>query len=182
MTSLVGTVVGIVLTFGTTFYVEKKNKAEMAHQTVVITLHNLDARIDNLKESTAKMSHIDTLFQAVLKHTPTDLDKMNPDTLLAAYDAFTYLDISENVAESIFSNSIEVWEYMDDERIIGRISNCYMVSNYCTETQKELQAERLALFQEFLKTQKSMKRTPETARTFFQRPEVQFYFQTCCAH
>ena len=163
MTSLVGTVVGIVLTFGTTFYVEKKNKAEMAHQTVVITLHNLDAKIKNLKESTAWMNHIDTLFQAVLEHTPTDLDKMNPDTL------------SENVAESIFSNSIEVWEYMDDERIIGRISNCYMVSNYCTETQKELQTERLALFQEFLKTQKSIKRTPETARTFFKRPEVQFY-------
>ena len=187
MTSLVGTVVGIVLTFGTTFYVEKKNKAEMAHQTVVITLHNLDAKIKNLKESTAWMNHIDTLFQAVLEHTPTDLDKMNPDTLLAAYDGFIYLDIrlsenvaesifsSENVAESIFSNSIEVWEYMDDERIIGRISNCYMVSNYCTETQKELQTERLALFQEFLKTQKSIKRTPETARTFFQRPEVQFY-------
>ena len=128
MTSLVGTVVGIVLTFGTTFYVEKKNKAEMAHQTVVITLHNLDAKIKNLKESTAWMNHIDTLFQAVLEHTPTDLDKMNPDTLLAAYDGFIYLDIrlSENVAESIFSNSIEVWEYMDDERIIGRISNCYM--------------------------------------------------------
>lgn len=176
MTSLVGTVVGIVLTFGTTFYVEKKNKAEMAHQTVVITLHNLDAKIKNLKESTAWMNHIDTLFQAVLEHTPTDLDKMNPDTLLAAYDGFIYLDIrlSENVAESIFSNSIEVWEYMDDERIIGRISNCYMFSNYCAETQQKLQRERLALYQDFLKTQKSLRHTPETARAFFQRPEVQF--------
>lgn len=176
MTSLVGTVVGIVLTFGTTFYVEKKNKAEMAHQTVVITLHNLDAKIKNLKESTAWMNHIDTLFQAVLEHTPTDLDKMNPDTLLAAYDGFIYLDIrlSENVAESIFSNSIEVWEYMDDERIIGRISNCYMFINYCAETQQKLQRERLALYQDFLKTQKSLRHTPETARAFFQRPEVQF--------
>lgn len=40
--SIVGTVVGIVLTFGTTFYIEKKDKEKMVRKTVVITLHNLD--------------------------------------------------------------------------------------------------------------------------------------------
>ena len=140
MTSLIGTLVGIVLTFGTTFYIEKKNKADMAHKTVVITLHNLDAKIRNLKASMAWMNHVDTLFHTVNK---VDLDDVSPDTLLAAYDAFIYLDIrlSENIAESIFSNSIEVWEYMDDERIIGRISNCYAFSNYCAKVQEDLQQE-----------------------------------------
>ena len=49
-----------------------------------------------------------------------------------------------------------------------------MFSNYCAETQQKLQRERLALYQDFLKTQKSLRHTPETARAFFQRPEVQF--------
>lgn len=33
--SIVGTVVGIVLTFGTTFYIEKKDKEKMVRKTVV---------------------------------------------------------------------------------------------------------------------------------------------------
>ena len=74
ITSLVGTVVGIVLTFGTTFYIEKQNKADMARKTVIITLHNLDVKIKSLKSNEAWMSHVDTLFRAVVKHLPADLD------------------------------------------------------------------------------------------------------------
>ncbi len=177
ITSLVGTVVGIVLTFGTTFYIEKQNKADMARKTVIITLHNLDVKIKSLKSNEAWMSHVDTLFRAVVKHLPADLDNVDTDTLRAAYDVFPYLDIhlNENIAESIFSTSIEVWEYMDDERAIGRISNCYSFSNYCEKIQEELQKERLTLFRDFLKEQKLVRYTPETAKAFLQRPEVQFH-------
>ena len=32
-----GTIIGIILTFGTTFYIENRNKAEMARKTVMMT-------------------------------------------------------------------------------------------------------------------------------------------------
>ena len=67
--SIVGTVVGIVLTFGTTFYIEKKDKEKMVRKTVVITLHNLDAKINNLNSSLEWMKHADSLFQAVSPDT-----------------------------------------------------------------------------------------------------------------
>ena len=177
MTSLVGTVVGIVLTFGTTFYMEKKDKADMARKTVIITLHNLDSRITNLEQGMAWMNHVDTLFRVVSRHGAGDLQGVPADTLLAAFDIFTYQDIqlSENIAESIFANSIEVWEYMDDERIIGRISNCYAFSNFCAEVQQQLQEERTAIFKDYLKQLKVMEHTPEAARGFLSRPDVQFH-------
>ena len=39
----VGTLIGILLTFGTSSYLENRNKTEMARKTVMLTLHNLDA-------------------------------------------------------------------------------------------------------------------------------------------
>lgn len=118
--SIVGTVVGIVLTFGTTFYIEKKDKEKMVRKTVVITLHNLDAKINNLNSSLEWMKHADSLFQAVARRIPDHLSEVAEDTLLAAYDAFTYrnVSVSESIAENVFSNSIEIWEYVDDEHII----------------------------------------------------------------
>ena len=38
----VGTLIGILLTFGTSSYLENRNKTEMARKTVMLTLHNLD--------------------------------------------------------------------------------------------------------------------------------------------
>lgn len=177
VTSIVGTVVGIVLTFGTTFYIEKKDKEEMARKTVVITLHNLDAKINNLESSLEWMMHADSLFQAIARRIPDHLKEVDEDTLLAAYDAFTYRDVSvsENIAESIFSNSIEVWEYVDDEHIIGRISNCYSFCSFCTETLDEMQQERTADYKDYLKQVKVIRRTPEAVRQFFQRPELGYH-------
>lgn len=172
--SIVGTVVGIVLTFGTTFYIEKKDKEKMVRKTVVITLHNLDAKINNLNSSLEWMKHADSLFQAVARRIPDHLSEVAEDTLLAAYDAFTYrnVSVSESIAENVFSNSIEIWEYVDDEHIIGRISNCYSFCGFCTETLDKMQQERAAVYEGYLKQIKVIRRTPEAVRQFFQRPEL----------
>lgn len=40
--TLIGTVIGILLTVGVTYISEKKDKEEMARKALMLTIHNLD--------------------------------------------------------------------------------------------------------------------------------------------
>lgn len=65
-----GTIIGIILTFGTTFYIENRNKAEMARKTVMITLHNLDSAIDTMEMLLQELQRRDRkrLLDTVCQH------------------------------------------------------------------------------------------------------------------
>lgn len=65
-----GTIIGIILTFGTTFYIENRNKAEMARKTVMITLHNLDSAIDTMEMLLQELQRRDSLFTRVCSLMP----------------------------------------------------------------------------------------------------------------
>ena len=58
----VGTLIGILLTFGTSSYLENRNKTEMARKTVMLTLHNLDASTRNMQTLLDELQQYDTLF------------------------------------------------------------------------------------------------------------------------
>jgi len=65
-----GTIIGIVVTFGTTAWLEDKTRKEMADKTVIMTLHNLDSSMDNLSNLLGEMQSNDTLFHRVLSLMP----------------------------------------------------------------------------------------------------------------
>lgn len=67
----VGTIIGILLTFGTSFHLENRNKAEMARKTVLLTLHNLDASTRNMQTLLDELQQYDTLFTRPLLLCPT---------------------------------------------------------------------------------------------------------------
>ena len=46
-----GTILGIVLTVGITYWQQMENQKEMTRKIAKITLHNIDVRINSLKNS-----------------------------------------------------------------------------------------------------------------------------------
>lgn len=141
--STFGTIIGIVLTVGITYWQQRGNEEDMARQITKITLNNLDVRIDQLETATQMLASKDSIFRELTKQAD-NFSKMNPDSIFSDLNllAYTQFMLSDTKSELIFSHSFEVWQYLDDEKIIGRLSNCYSIvdfdENLMTETNNSI--------------------------------------------
>lgn len=141
---IVGTVTGIVLTFGVTYCSDSRNKDEMARKTVTLAIHNIDASIAGMQRLVDDLRQQDSLFM-FMREQRERLHKISADTL----DLFIRAMYSRNVrpvdksTENIFSSSFEIWRHLDDPRVIGRIANCYSILNSCSGEYGNLESERL---------------------------------------
>lgn len=128
-----GTIVGIVLTVGITFWQQKGDREDMARKITRITLHNLDVRIEHVEGTTDLLAAKDSIYRNLWQHKETGFDKADPDSLLNDVNllALTNYLLTDTKSEMIFSHSFEVWQYLEDEKVIGRISNCYTTVDFC---------------------------------------------------
>lgn len=116
MTDFVATVLGIVLTFGTTMWYEKQQKAEAADALVERCLSNMETRLKNLDTVVEKYDNLNHLYQ--LANTQP-LDSLDNETLYKLIDAFTwsYNLIINHAYEKSFSQSVNSHE------ILGTFAN-----------------------------------------------------------
>lgn len=146
-----GTVVGIILTFGVTLIIDNSNKEEMARKTVLITLHNIDVSIHNIEEDILRFKRDDSLFSAVYSYLPDRLDEMSEDSLFMFVNMLgtTNIMVADYTAEKIFSSNFEVWRYLDDEKVIGRIANCFSGISFVNRISEEMKDEKAAVFRRY---------------------------------
>lgn len=76
-----GTIIGIILTFGITYYLDNKNQRSMADKTVMLTLHNLDAAIDNMESLINEMQQHDSIYARAMSLMPDSIGIMGNDSL-----------------------------------------------------------------------------------------------------
>lgn len=143
--SLVGTVIGIVLTVGVTYCSDKIDKKEMARKVMLLTIHNLDVSISSMEHLVDELSRQDTLFNYVRERMTSPV---SPDTL----DSFVSAMYSHHIrpidssTEAIFSSNFEIWKYIDDPKIIGRIANCYSLMDKCSEEYERIEKNKYEIF------------------------------------
>lgn len=144
--SLVGTVIGIILTVGVTYWSEQRDKEEMARKVMLLTIHNLDVSIGSMERLVDELSRQDTIFHYVRERATSSV---SPDTL----DLFVSALYSHHIrpidssTEAIFSSNFEIWKYIDDPKIIGRIANCYSLMDECGEEYERIERNK---YQNFL--------------------------------
>ena len=143
--SLVGTVIGIILTVGVTYCSEKRDKEEMARKVMLLTIHNLDASIGSMERLVDELSRQDTIFNYVRERVTSTV---SPDTL----DLFVSALYSHHIrpidssTEAIFSSNFEIWKYIDDPKIIGRIANGYSLMDKCGEEYERIEKNKYEIF------------------------------------
>ena len=122
-----GTILGIVLTVGITYWQQMENQKEMTRKIAKITLHNIDVRINSLKNSCELLMKKDSIYGKLQSYMSDKLDNLPKDSLSQCIHLLFYGDYGthDTKSEEIFSSSFEVWQFLDDEKVIGRISNCY---------------------------------------------------------
>ncbi len=145
--SVVGSVVGIVLTVGVTYCSEKKDKEEMARKVVMLTIHNLDVSISGMERLVDDLSRQDSVFRYVRERTSLSVS-VSPDTVGLFVSALYSHRIrpKDSSTEAVFSTNFEIWKYIDDPKIIGRIANCYSLMDECEEEYERVEKDKSEMF------------------------------------
>ena len=173
-----GTIIGIIVTFGTTDYIENKNQQSMADKTVTLTLHNLDSSIENMENLIEEMRQNDSIYVRALSLMPDSIGVMGVDSLHMIVNRFgsRRLYMTDNSTREIFSSSFEVWQYLDDAKVIGRIGNCYSILNSCSKEYDRIEALRLDAFKSYWnECAPNDYQTEEMAvRSFLRRNDVRY--------
>ena len=173
-----GTIIGIIVTFGTTAWLEDKTQKEMAGKTVLMTLHNIDSSIENLNNLLDEMQQNDTLFQRALSLMPDNLGALGKDSLemIVSRFASTRAYATDKSTRQIFSSSFEVWQNLDDVKVISRIGNCYSMLDLCYKEYDKIERLRIEAFKSYWNEcpPQDYADTEKAVRIFLKRNDVRY--------
>jgi len=128
LTSVLGTTVSILLTFGTSALVDEKMKADIQRQTAMMVIHDIDECIKQMEEMAEEEEKRNNAIQYVLAHLD-QIDSLSADTLETAIDMFIEygadLSVFDDAKENIFKSSQDIWRNLDNMAFIDNMEQFY---------------------------------------------------------
>lgn len=177
-TATTGTIIGIIVTFGTTAYLEHKTQKEMSGKTVLMTIHNIDASIKNMRNLVGEMQSNDSLYCRAMSLMPDNLCAMGTDSLQMVVSKFcsSRFYTTDNSTRQIFSSSFEVWQNLDDTKVISRIGNCYSMLDVCYKLYDKAEKLRLDAYKMYWNDMppQDYADTQEAVKAFLKRNDVRY--------
>ena len=139
LASTIGTIVGIVLTFGTSHLIEGRQEAARERHIALMVIHDIDDYC-NLVESTVKeLEEIDSINNFILDYVSEDSVEIADSTLeffdekLFVLNDWTYNSTTQN----IFNSNIEIWQDVSDKNFIVNTGKCFdLISSIEKEKEK----------------------------------------------
>ena len=128
MMTFLGTTLSIVLTFGTSQYLEDRQQKKAGRQMAMMVIHDIDNSITTFRDLADKEEQYFLMAQHVMNHLET-IDSISRDTLsnvldylMASGDDQFMLDDS---SEKIFLSSQEVWKNIDNATFIDVVQKFF---------------------------------------------------------
>lgn len=140
-----GTIVGILLTIGTTYYQQEHEQRQMERTAALMVIHNLDRFCARLEKNVRELERADSLNFAIW-HSP-DINQIPKDTLqmfLNNFMAFQMLPI-DNTAENIFSTNIDTWKNIGSSEFVELAGKCFTAKNLLVKLYDEMSKNQLRL-------------------------------------
>lgn len=130
-TNFFGALLGIVVTFGTTGYLEYRDKLAMGRKTALMTISNIEFSIQTLDEVYQELQVQDTVFRTIKGHYPDKLEQVSEDTLYMYINSFLRKQafVIDPSAEGIFTHSSDIWRTLDNHTLQQRIGHCFATRN-----------------------------------------------------
>lgn len=130
MTTL-GTTISIVLTFGTSAWLDQRQQEKNRRQTAMMVLSNIEDFARNMRyiDSTlVKNSSVLTRIAALPRDSVLRLNEAEANAFLTA--VFTNVLLQrDKTAENIFTNDISTWRDVGNLRFISNVGECYSFVN-----------------------------------------------------
>lgn len=135
MSSVVGTVIGIVLTLGTNLYFEKQHKKEIERTAVLMVVSNIDDYCRKFDGDIKTLKNVDSVSIRIMNCKPADLKKIDNKSKEIFLKSLFYqnFNIFDRSAEKIFSSSIDIWENIDNSAFIMNVGKCYSLIESITK-------------------------------------------------
>lgn len=139
-----GTVIGIVLTFGTSAWIEYRERQEMERTAALMVIHNLDSFCEDLDEAVKDLQPIDSICFKVLG-AKDRLETIPEDTLDMFVNSFLShsFNTHDQTTETIFSSNIETWKSIDNREFIDLAGNCFSAKKLMVKFQERLEEEKM---------------------------------------
>lgn len=142
----VGTLLGIVITFGVSGYISRIEHRKNDRIMQIIAVSKIEANVMQLKAHANEMKRTDSLYSRLLTYYPDSVDRV-PAKLIA--DFLSDLDRTRPVAfdysvSNIMLGNAEVWESMSPAAITV-LDKTLLLTGYLMETLKEVQKEKKML-------------------------------------
>ena len=128
LTSVLGTTVSIILTFGTSALIDHKAKADIQRQTSMMVIHDIDVCVNKLEKMADEEEEMNNAMQYILAHQD-QLASLPADTLELAMDMIADGDgintIFDDAKENIFKSSQDIWSNLDNMAFIDNMERFY---------------------------------------------------------
>ena len=181
-TNFFGALLGIVVTFGTTGYLEHMDKKEMGRKIALMTIGDIEYSIRELEADCEIFQLYDTIFKAVSDRCPDRLNEVHPDTLalyLYSFYAETFYVVNP-AAEGVFSHSSDIWRTLDNYALQQRIGYCFALRNRLNDYSVRLKQRQTEIGTKFFSEKRfSLQEDLFTViRDLTGLPAMQYYFKT----
>lgn len=127
LSNAIGAILGIILTFGTTFFIQRHTTAVHERDVALMVIHNIDKYCKFVDESLAEREKADSINGVILT---TIFNEETPiaDSTMTQFVANLYKRdfwAHDNTAENIFSNNIEIWRDIEDKFFLENVGQCF---------------------------------------------------------
>ena len=129
LTGVLGTAIGVGLTFAVSNWVDNHKKNQAQRQTAMMAVYDIDEIVRLMKEDSQEEDLVFPILTHLVAH-PERLDKISQDTLRMA--VFYLIDdpASEprwinDSKEKAFSSGMEAWQNLENFQFYDNVQECY---------------------------------------------------------
>lgn len=124
--TILATTVSIVLTFGTAYQIERREKANAQRQMAMMIIHDIDMSINQMEKvdsiirdySETQLQILEGKFKEDIRFAPVILAMRDP----------AQVEFPETT-ERIFTSSVDTWSTIGKVDFIDNVSHCYVLLN-----------------------------------------------------
>lgn len=122
-----GSIIGIVITFGTTAYMDHLARKEAERTAAVMVINNIDRFCNKMVSDISRIEKEDSLAMAIWDRCPDRLDEIGTDTLQLFIKMLLSrnTNVVDNTVENIFSSNIDTWENVSNRKFIENAGKCF---------------------------------------------------------
>lgn len=138
----IGTIVGIILTFGTTIFLERREQKQMERKEALWVIYDIDEFCKGVGKDLELYKKINSVNMLVWANRK-NLDQLPADTLNFFLDNLytTYFLSRDNTVENIFTTNIDTWKNIDNQNFVRLAGYCFSVKKELREVFWQLNKE-----------------------------------------
>ena len=146
LTGVMGTAIGVGLTFAVSNWVDNHKKNQAQRQTAMMAVYDIDEIVRLMKEDSQEEDLVFPILTHLVAH-PESLDKISADTLRMAVLYLIDDSASEPLwmndsKEKAFSSGMDAWQNLENFQFYDNVQECYRLRGELSRT-----IEKDAVFQ-----------------------------------